>query len=142
VEVEVKNFPSLASFERNMRELVRLAAADGAAVIVGSQAYLYRDDLTDAERSTLWFALAQQSDGHCPSLASMRKGLDAFNAASRALAKNAGVVFADLEPLIPKTGKFFTDDVHYRPAACERIATELERAVVDALNRHGGVVNR
>lgn len=51
--------------------------------------------------------------GRRPDLESMRRGMEAFNSASRRVAKETGVRFLDLKKKIPKSRKYFYDDVHY-----------------------------
>lgn len=130
--IDVTHWPSLEAFRRNMRDLAAVARSKGIDVVMASQPYLYRADLTPAEREILWFPLAQQQDGEKPSIESMIRGMDRFNETSRAVARNAGVGFVDLEADISKTTEFFIDDVHYTPAACRRIAEAFARHIDEA----------
>ncbi len=127
-EIEVSTWASLPSFTRNMTDLVRAATDKGVGVVLASQPSLYHEGMNDAEREVIWFPLANQQGGTRPSIASMIAGMRAFNDASRAIARDHGVTYVDLESMVPRTLEFFTDDVHYTPAGCECIAGAFAEA--------------
>lgn len=128
--IEVDHFRSLDSYRDYYGRLLTTLARDGVPVIVGSQAFLYREDLTELERARLHFAeIFCAEDGRYPSPGSMEAGMRAFNDAARALSAEAGALFVDLEATVPKTLTYFTDDVHLTRAGNERIA----QAVADVL---------
>lgn len=127
--IRIESWPSLGAFERNLRDLVRVAKARGIEVLVGSQASLYREDLDEAERERIWFPLAHQQDGRRASLASMADGMRRFNETSRRVATEEEVGFVDLAAAVPKTLAFLYDDVHTTVAGGDRIADALAEAV-------------
>jgi hypothetical protein len=128
----VEQWRSLPAFRRNMEELAHAAARRGIPLVLASQPSLYREDLTDAERSLIWFPLVNQSGGTKPSIASMIEGMDRYNAVSRRVARNAGVGYVDLAALVPRTTAYFRDDVHYTSAACEIIAEAFAEHILEA----------
>lgn len=127
-EIEVVSWASLPSFTRNMRELVQAAQRKGILVVLASQPSLYHEGMSDEEREVIWFPLANQQEGTRPSVDSMVAGMKAFNDASRAVAREFGVPCVDLESRVPRTLEYFTDDVHYTPAGCARIAEAFAEA--------------
>lgn len=127
--VEIERWRSLGAFERNLRDLVRNARADGVEVLLASQPSLYREDLAPAQRELLWFPLAHQERGTRPSLRSMIDGMAQYNAASRRVAEEEGAAFVDLAARVPKSTEFLYDDVHYTEQGCAVIAEALEEAV-------------
>jgi len=130
--IEIEHWRSLPSFERNLRDLVAIARSKGCDVLVGSQAFLYREDLDARTKELLWFAHAHQEHGTRPSLASMIRGMRAYNETSRRVAEEEGAGFVDLEARVPKTTTFFYDDVHTTKAGSGKIAEALAEAVIDA----------
>jgi hypothetical protein len=90
--------------------------------VLASQPSIYREDLGAHERSVLWTSISHQQGGTRPSLASLTRGMQLFNAAGREVAEERGVGHVDLEAVVPKTLEYLYDDVHYTSKACELIA--------------------
>jgi hypothetical protein len=65
------------------------------------------------------------SEGEAPNLASMTLGMKRFNDAARKIAEEAGIGLIDLEAVIPKTGEYFLDDVHYTEKANAPVAKTI-----------------
>jgi len=113
-EVSVNNWPSLLAFERNMKHLATLVETLDIDLVMASQPYLYRHDLNELELETIWFPAAFCRIGRSkPDISSMIKGMEAFNDVSRRIADSQGVLFVDLERVVPKSLDYFRDDVHY-----------------------------
>lgn len=133
VAVPVSELRSLAAFERNLSDLVRLARSAGVEVMLASQPYLYRPGLSETESAAIVFpSTFCEQDGRRPDLDSMIRGMEAFNAASRRVAREAGVPFVDLESLVPKNLEHFVDDVHYTEKGNAIIAAAFARAVTES----------
>jgi lysophospholipase L1-like esterase len=123
----VDHFPSLAPFERNLRSLADATVADGVRLVLATQPYLYRDDLTPEEAGTLWMAErlgagSGAGKGVHPDRESMARGMAAFNAATRRVAHERGVPWIELAEAVPKDLTHFVDGVHYTEAGNERVA--------------------
>ena len=129
--VEVTDWPSLAVYERNMRDLVLAARAKGIAVVLGTQPYLYRDDLSASERERLWTPISHQFNGQRADLASMRRGMEAINARTRVIARETGVPLADLAAAVPQTLEYLYDDVHQTKKGTERVAQTFFECIRD-----------
>jgi lysophospholipase L1-like esterase len=65
----------------------------------------------------------------------MVRGMQTYNAALAEIATARGVPFADFEAAVPKTGEFFSDDVHMRKAGNERVA----KAAADLIDGKGWI---
>lgn len=65
------------------------------------------------------------ADGDAPNLASMELGMESFNDATRNIAEETGVPLIDLEAVVPKTGEYFLDDVHYTKKANALVAKSI-----------------
>ncbi len=129
--VEIDDWPSIKAFERNLRDLINIIQSRGIKVIVGSQPYLYRDDLSDEDKQVIWFAQSHHDDGTRPSLASMRRGMEAFNATTARVAAETYTTFADLDAAVPKTTEYLYDDVHYTRKGNEAVAFALRDVIVE-----------
>ncbi len=128
--VTVDSWPSLPAFERNMNSLAGVVENLGAELIIASQPFLYRTDLSEGERARILFP-----DNFCrfgsskADIPSMIAGMEAFNAASRRVAQRHALVFVDLEKAVPKTLEFFRDDVHYTVAGNRLIGSLLAERI-------------
>ena len=114
----VQTFRALPVFRRNYERLVSNMLADGHAVVVASQPFLFRPDLSPADKSLIYYPqIFCAEDGFYPTLDSMAAGMRQFNAEARTVAEAAHVPFLDFESAVPKTGEYFSDDVHLRAPA-------------------------
>lgn len=129
--VSIETWRSLDGFERNMRTFVDSARSRGFEVLVASQPYLYRDDLTQTEREVLMLPMACMEDGKQPDLASMKRGMDAYNERARKVARDRQVRFLDLEKRIPKSLDYFFDDVHYTTKGNRTVAEAFAADILD-----------
>jgi hypothetical protein len=132
-EVEVREWPSLAPFAQNLTDFVEVAKRAGIEVVVATQPYLYRTDLTEAEREVLWSPRSHQQGGTRPSVASMAEGMDRFNAKSREVAEATGARFVDLAARVPKDLAHLYDDVHYTPKGAALVGEVLAEALLPLL---------
>ncbi len=137
--VEVTEFRSLDSFRENYALLIRSAMLDGTRVIVGSAPYLYKPDLSDDERRMLFFApMFCAEKGRYPTVASMQRGMEQFNAVARDVAAAAGVPFLDFAREVPRTSRYFSDDVHMKRPGNEIVARMVYRWIVEHVENGEG----
>jgi hypothetical protein len=131
--VAVTQWQSLAPFERNMRDLATVIRSKQIELVLVSQPYLYKTNMTEEEERALLFPdYVCRNKDEKPDLASMVRGMDTFNRTSKAIAHNQGVLFIDLEQLVPKTLEYFVDDVHYTVEGNRLIGEILARNVIAA----------
>ncbi|HWA99503.1 MAG TPA: hypothetical protein VG713_13465 [Pirellulales bacterium] len=130
-EVEVRDWPSLAAFARNIRNFVHLARSSDIKVVLATQPYLYHDDLSPSEQELIVFPLMQQFQGKRASVASMRSGMDQFNNQTRRIAKELDVPLIELEAAVPKTLDYFYDDVHYTRRGNTRVAETVADFLIE-----------
>lgn len=127
----IERFPSLQSFHDFHELLIRSARADGVAIALASQPFVYRSDMTD--QASLLFPTVFCSDGRqYPSLDSMVGGMRLFNAEARRVAEANGAGFIDFEAAVPKAWEFFADDVHLKGGGNELVA----RAAIEWIVTH------
>ena len=91
-----------------------MLADDGVDLILATQPYLYRDDLTgkELERVQLAPAFFHDERGRA-SVSSVRAAMEAANTVTARVAARRGVPLVDLEAVVPKSLDYFLDDVHY-----------------------------
>ena len=130
VTVEAHEFPGLRPFARNLRTLVDLARLDGTRVVLMTEPNLYKEPMTPAERSRLYM-LNREAVGPDRqwSLATARRAMASYNGAVRRIAIEEGVRLIDLESEVPKTLEYFSDDVHYRDRAFDKVAEGVARGL-------------
>lgn len=130
--VAIAEWPSLAAFERNLRDFVAIARSKRMEVLLATQPSLYREDLTEAQRQLLVFPLTHYFNGQRPSLHSMIDGMRRFNDATRRLAGDLGVELVDLERQMPKTTDYMYDDVHYTRSGNEMVAGAFAEQIIES----------
>jgi len=111
--IPIKKWKSLKSFERNMQNFVDIVRSKKIDLIVASQPYLYKTDMTDEEKETIWFPEYFCSENNQkPDIPSMISGMEVYNRTSREIAKEKAVAFLDLEKSLQKSLLYFFDDIH------------------------------
>jgi lysophospholipase L1-like esterase len=123
---EMKEYPSLYSYQRNLKSLIQSVKSEKTTLILGNQPTLYRKNLSDTEKKTIYFPILHCTrDNKSPSLNSVANAMQRFNNTTREIAKHNDIHFIDLEKEIPKNLEYFTDDVHYTDKANKKIAQIL-----------------
>lgn len=114
--INTDKYPGLVSSERNLRTLIDLARIDGTIIILMTQPFLYKDDMTAEEKAVskmLNFSLVNLEKQW--NFSTAKRGMEKYNDLMRRLAQDEeGVYLVDLESAIPKSLDYFHDDVHYR----------------------------
>lgn len=132
-DVPLEFFQSLASHERNTRTLIRLVRVDGRRIVVGTQASLFRSDLTPEEIKVLLFGKEFcQQDYKYPNPVSLMRAMQSANATTRLIAKEEDIPLADIDAAVPKTLEFFLDDVHSKPPAARIVAQTVAQTIIKA----------
>jgi lysophospholipase L1-like esterase len=122
---------SLPSFKRNLGNLALVLRAKQIELVMASQPYLLRDDLTAEERRKMKVvANLVRNQYEQPDVASIRSGMETFNRTAKAVADEYGAVFVDLEKCVPKAVDYFVDDFHYTPDGNRLVCEALTDAVI------------
>ena len=130
-ETEFTEFPSIGAFERNLRSIVEIYRLKGSDVILATQPSLYKDNMTKAELRRIGIPQRYVREGNrIASIATMKRGMDAFNDVIRRVANEFRCGFVDLEPLVPKTIDHFANDVHYTALSNRLIGEALSDYVM------------
>lgn len=132
VPAKIESFPSLQSFERNLRSLITILKADKVKLILATQASFYKDDMKPEESALLW--MNNQfcyTDGKYPDIQSMIGGMKQFNKKTLEIAKSEGIPVVKVAGNVPQTAKNFRDDVHLTPEGNKVVADIFFKFFVD-----------
>ena len=117
----------LQEYELNLKVIADLAKEKKVRLIFITQPYLWRFDLTQAEKNMLWLGGVgefQSEAGHeYYSVGSLAAGMFQFNDVLLSVCKDKKVECIDLAPYITKTTKVFYDDVHFTEYGSVEVAT-------------------
>ena len=128
--VDFGAFSSLEAYRRSMRNLCELAQAHGVKVILATQGFLYKDEMSLQEKAVLRFARESANDGQrMASMRSMKRGMEMFNKATRSLAREYKLPLVDIEKAVPKNLEYFVDDVHFTPESAKLIASAVKEKI-------------
>lgn len=132
--IATRTFPGLQAFTRNLRTLIELASLQGSTVVLLAQPNLLRQEMPLAERAMLTM-LNQEAIGPRAqwNLATAVHGFQQYNDGVRTLAAEGGARLLDLEREVPKSPRYFTDEVHYTDAAYPVVASAVARELAEIL---------
>ena len=133
IRYQEKNMPlhtyvSIKDFSRYFQKLAHYLKSDNVGIVLLTQPYLYKKEMSAEEVSTLWFGreFCTKNRGlfryYYPSPLSLRNAMDAFNLATKELSVDADLLLIDLESALPKDLQYFSDDVHYTKLGARRVA--------------------
>jgi len=129
---DISEFKSLNDFPKYMGTLIELIQNDGAKVVLVSQPYLYKSELSKEENQTLWMDRGMcVIDGKYPNGETMALAMDAYNAKTAALAQEYDVKFVHGEPALKKDLEHFVDDVHYTALGAKKLAETIANGVLE-----------
>lgn len=120
--------PGPATFERNLRAIVRLAGSHGAKVLLCTFPYSLRENMSAAERSNLggfgWSKFL--------TVEGVIDGLQRHNVIVQRLAHEENTLLCDLDRAVPKDFEHFFDSCHLRPKGQRLVAEALCNAILTA----------
>lgn len=114
-------FHGLATYERNLKSLLALCAADGTDVVLST----YASCMVDAIRN---------SRVHIK----YREGLDQENEVLRRIAEAHAVPLVDNARLVKEDVRYFVDSVHFTPEGMRLIAENIGAEVAKLIERRTG----
>ena len=135
-DLALERYLSLEDFQRNLLHLIHYLKADGIPIIVMTQPFLFKENMSAKERASLWFGkmFCLTPSGffyhEYPSPESLRRAMLAYNDITREMVRSeGGVLLLDLEPKIEKSLANFTDDVHYTAAGARQVAMAVAKKI-------------
>lgn len=142
--IPLERYVSLDDFERHLRYLVHYLESDKTQIVLMTQPYLYKDQMSAEELSLLWFGKKWGKEKttvfqyQYSSEDSLRVAMDAFNEKTKTVSLDENVLLVDLESEISKDLEHFTDDVHYTVKGAHRVG-EL---VAEKIIKEGSIIDR
>ncbi len=131
--IVTKDFPGLPGYERNVRTLAELAKNDGTRLVFMSEPYLFKEQMTAEEQASLvltnYEGLGRDRQW---GPATGKYGMDTYNNKLKQIARDIGASFIDLEAAVPKTLEYFYDEVHYRVATFDLVASQVAKGLLEA----------
>jgi lysophospholipase L1-like esterase len=136
--VTTQDFPGLTAFRRNLETMMDLASRDGTAVVLMTEPYLYRRDMSELELSKLTMLNFEASGPERKwSLQTALSGMEQYNNEVRAVAKERNCMLIDLERVVPKSLDYIRDDVHYTDRAFPLIRDTVLGSITPILKARG-----
>jgi len=131
VPVPVAEWRSQNAFERNMRHIASIARSKGADVIMASQPFLYKKNMSDEEKGLLWMQPRFFTEnGGIATASSLAEGMRLYNGITRRIAGEEGAYFADIEAATPKTADYIFDDVHYTQLGIRHVSGQVSQSII------------
>lgn len=122
---------ALEEYRRNIKTVAGIAAQRGLRLILVTQPYLWRADLTEREQARLWLGgigRYQEEPGHeYYAIDALADGMDRYNRMLLDLCRTEGLECIDLEKEMPKNTNMFFDDVHFTETGARHIAKVISR---------------
>lgn len=132
---------ALAAYERHLRHLVEMATADGVQVVIGNESTWIPEVCDDPGRSgSLDEITARACFGlrwYFPHLTTegVRRSFSAMADIQQRVARDHGLRWVDMNPIVPGSPEYYWDFCHTRPAATTLIADEFARQVSPLIER-------
>jgi lysophospholipase L1-like esterase len=135
--ISLDSYISLEDFERHLRYLIHYIKSDNVKIILMTQPYIYKDQMSTEELSVLWFGSTYckqkfnffQYQYSSPS--SLRVAMEAFNNVTRELSLEEELILVDLETQIRKDLVNFSDDVHYTVEGARQVAEIVAKRIIE-----------
>ncbi|MBN1103692.1 MAG: SGNH/GDSL hydrolase family protein [Deltaproteobacteria bacterium] len=121
--VNQTEFPGLVSFERNLNAIIDLAEKAGTRVVLMTQPYILKSEMTQQELEHLHMLNTEAvgKDKRWSTFTAL-KGMEAYNEMTRRVSESRTVPLIDLEKAVPKSLEYFSDEVHYKDRTFDLVA--------------------
>jgi hypothetical protein len=124
------SFPGLKSFTLNIKTLIELAKLDSTKVLLLSQPNIFSENMDEQTKSACTMvnreAVGKEKQW---SFKTAFIGMKQYNARIKEIAENENVYYIDLEKFIPKSLKYFYDDVHYQDTTFTIISKSVSQEI-------------
>ncbi len=140
MDFDTSSYKSIKSYEYFMGALINSIEKNNSKVILLSEASIYNNNLSDKEKSSLWFAEAfcyHQADNnynklgrYIASVKSLENALKYFNNKAAQISSEKNIPFIDLASYIPKNSDYFIDDVHFTEKGADLAASVVVEFII------------
>jgi lysophospholipase L1-like esterase len=139
IGASIDSLPSLEQplleYRRNLNAMVTLAAAAGAQVVFVTQPSAWREHMTDAEQSRLWFGWVGGPDWWLArayyTAGALSRAQAAYNQTLLDVCRERGLTCVDAARLLPRDSTVFFDDMHFTERGSRLLAQALIAALRD-----------
>jgi lysophospholipase L1-like esterase len=125
---------ALEEYRRNIKTLAKIAAQRSLRLVLATQPYLWRADLSEREQALLWLGGVgryQEEPGHeYYAIDALADGMGRYNRMLLELCSTEGLECIDLEKEMPKNTTMFFDDVHFTEAGARHVAQVISQYLV------------
>jgi len=125
VELPRREPDPLREFEDGTEALLAMLNERGIDAVVLGQPVLWKENMSEAERTSLWFYVETPAGRVRPSGRWLVTEMARYNAAQHTIAQKHGVRFLDLDARIPKDLDHYFDDCHFTDLGSRRMADEV-----------------
>ena len=118
----------LGEYREHIQAIIDHCHRSGQRCLFLTQPTLWREDLSEAEQSLLWFGRTAPSRGHGRGYvapAELAQAMDQFNHVLIDVCTRAGVEVYDLAAAVPKDTSIFYDDCHFNENGSRVVARLL-----------------
>jgi len=136
VDYPTSKYVSIKMFRRHLTKIANYMKMEKVKLLLMTQPYMFKGNMSEEELKKLWFGVRFCSrklgltHAEYPTPVSLARAMDMFNNVTKETAKSENVLFADTEPVLPKTLKYFRDDVHYTKEGAYLLAEATADAVI------------
>jgi len=125
-------FPGLESFSRNINTIIDLASIDSTKVILLTQPNILSENMDDQMKNACvmvnYEAVGKDKKwGFNTAI----EGMQQYNERIQKISEKRNVYFINLEKFIPKSLKYFSDEVHYTDTTFKVISKVLADEIAD-----------
>lgn len=124
------SLPSLEEYRKNIKEIIKIGRSLGVRVIFSTQPILFDDTQywRNIEGSFYWM----KNMKYRLSAATYWKFLDTFNKELLRICQDEDVECPDLASLIPHSGMYFYDSVHFNERGAELTADKIAEFIINS----------
>jgi lysophospholipase L1-like esterase/NADH:ubiquinone oxidoreductase subunit 6 (subunit J) len=136
-DIPLEKYKALDSFERHLTKLVDFIHSDSSEVVLVTQPFLYKAEMSDEEIRTLWMINSYFKNKigfmkeEYPTPGSLAKAMNEANSRVKEIAAQKGVPLADGESGMEKSLEIFVDDVHYTVKGADLLAEIIAQKIKD-----------
>jgi hypothetical protein len=129
----VRSPDPIFEFQDAIDEQLRCLKEQKIETIVLGHPALWKENLSDTEKATLWFPINSAEGRVRPSGKWLEMELKKYNDVQKRTADKFHAHFLDLDAVIPKTTEYFLDDCHFTDKANVIVASALYDLVAEAV---------
>jgi len=120
---------ALIDYENNINTIIKISRDKNIPIILITQPYLYKEQMTDEENSALW--MTTDFNGNYYQTEFMISTLEKYNSKLLSICQAKNTSCYDIEKTIPKSLNFFYDDVHFNENGADLVANLISNYIIN-----------